>query len=678
VSARIRFAPTIALASLLAAVTVTQGLAQAAATNTSSYDAEFFSRSQPSSAYDMVQLVPGFRLQEGNADLRGYSGAAGNVLLDGQRPASKEDTLETLLKRIPARSVERIELIRNSAAGVDMQGFALLANVVRKRGSRLTGRLEVEYADFQHGYSAPRIAGEVSSQTGETIVDLQAARYRDIDDEHGFGSRNRYTADGVPLRLDDYAQPEGTTYTEISGSYRQPLAGGSLRASALFKDSRMFADIKDDIFYPSDDSILGTERNHGRATEGELRYVRPVADSSGIELIAIRRDTQIRATDTSTTSADSEINREASDAAETIVRAVFRRKGSLLSVEAGAEGTINTLDSHIALTEDGIAVPLPAADVRVEEQRSELFATGTWRLTSALTAETGLRFETSRLTQSGDSTLVKSLSYLKPRLLVTYTASPDDELRLLAEREVGQLDFADFVSTASLSSGTITAGNKDLVPDSLWRIELAWEHRAGPGSIVLTAREERVSDVVDRVAVISPEGTFDSAGNIGSGRRDEVQLDLNMPLDGLGLRGVTVKGSGLLRRSRVDDPLTGESRRISEDLPVEATAELTHDVPALHLRWGVDYAFRTTETNAKIDEVEHDQVADRIDAFVEYKADSRSTLRLFVNNLTDSAVTRRRLIYTGLRGASDIDYLERRVLRSGRYYGVNFQRAFGG
>lgn len=572
--ARIRFASPIALASLLAAMTVTPALAQSTAANITSYDTEFFSRSQPSSAYDMVQLVPGFRLQEGNTDLRGYSGAAGNLLLDGQRPASKEDTLETLLKRVPARSVERIELIRNSAAGVDMQGFALLANVVRKRGGRLTGRLEGEYADFQHGYSAPRIAGEVGFQTGEKIIDLQAAHYREIDDEHGFGSRNRYTAEGAPLRLDDYAQPEGTTYTQISGIYRQPLAGGSLRTSVLFKDSRMFADIKDDIFYPSDDLILGTERNHTRATEGEVRYTRPVADSNGIEVIAIRRDTQIRGTDTSTTSTDSEINRDSSDAAETIVRAVFRRKGSLLSVEAGAEGTINTLDSHIALTEDGIAVPLPAADVRVEEQRSELFATGTWRLTPVLSAETGLRFETSRLTQSGDSALVKSLSYLKPRLLVTFAASPGDELRLLAEREVGQLDFADFVSAASLTSGTITAGNKDLVPESLWRIELAWEHRVGPGSIVLTARQERVSDVVDRVAVVSPEGIFDSAGNIGSGRRDEVQLDLNLPLDGVGLRGVTIRGSSLLRRSRVDDPLTGESRRISEDLPVEATAEL--------------------------------------------------------------------------------------------------------
>ena len=658
----------------------TSAVAQSATSDSSSYDAEFFSRSQPSSAYEMVQLVPGFRLQEGNADLRGYSGAAGNVLFEGQRPASKEDTLEALLKRIPARAVERIELIRSSAAGVDMQGFALLANVIRKRGagSELTGRLELGYADFRHDFSEPRIAGEVQLQRAGKIVDLQAARYREIDDKRGFGTRNRYTADGMPLRLDGYAQPEGTTYTESSGSYRQPLGGGSLRASGLFKDSRMFADIEDDIFYPGDDLILGTERKHTRAIEGELRYARPVTESSGVELIAIRRDTQIRTTETSTTSSSSEMYRGLSDATETIGRAVFRRKGDLLSVEAGAEGTSNTLDSHIALNEDGLAEILPAADVRVEEQRAEWFATGTWRLASVLTAETGLRFETSRLKQSGDSALTRSLSYLKPRLLVTYAASPGDDLRLLAQREVGQLDFADFVSGASLTNGTISAGNKYLVPESLWRVEIAWEHRVGTGSIVLTARRERVSDVVDRVASISPEGTFDSAGNIGSGRRDEVQLDLNLPLDDVGLRGVTVKSSSLLRHSRVDDPLTGESRRISRDLPVEATAELTHDLPAFRLRWGLAYAYRTVETNFMIDEIEREEVSDRVDAFIEYKADSRSTLRVFANNLTDSPVTSRRDIYSGLRGASAIDYVEPRIVRSGRSFGINFQRAFGG
>lgn len=43
-----------------------------------------------------------------------------------------------------------------------------------------------------------------------------------------------------------------------------------------------------------------------------------------------------------------------------------------------------------------------------------------------------------------------------------------------------------------------------------------------------------------------------SVGSIGSGCRRELQLDANLPLDGAGLPGVTVKGPGLRGGSPLD------------------------------------------------------------------------------------------------------------------------------
>jgi outer membrane receptor protein involved in Fe transport len=645
---------------------------------TTSYDAEFFVRSQPSTAYDMIVLLPGFRLQEGNAELRGYSGAAGNVLVDGQRPASKEDTLEAILKRIPAGSVDHIELVRNSAAGFDMQGFALLANVVRSKGGRLSGRIEGEYANFPHGYSSPRVAGTLNFQTGDKVIDFQAARYREIDDEHGFGFRNRYAPDGSPLRLTDYAQPEGTSYTEFSGSYRQPLFGGSFHANGLFKSSQMFADVRHDVYFPDPGLVVATERNNTRATEGQLEYTLGLGASSRIELLAIRRDHKLHGVDTSTEDGLSEVNATDTTGSETILRGVVRRSGKLLSIEVGAEGAQNILDSHVALTENGVDVPLPADDVRIEEKRTEFFLTGTWRPANNLSVETGLRYEMSRLSQTGDSQLTKSLSYLKPRLLISYTPTQSDRFRFQVERKVGQLDFEDFVSAPSLTSGTITAGNKDLEPDSLIRYEAAWERRIGNGSVVVAARHEAIRNLVDRVIVFADDGSaFDSAGNIGKASRDEIEVNVNLPLDDVGLHGLTVKGNGLFRRSRVRDPLTGAKRSISEDLPVEADVAVTYDLPQQGLRMGVNYVVRKTETSFKVDEIEKDIVSDRVDAFVEYKPTHRWTFRFFAKNLTNSPTVRRREVYSALRGTSAIDYNEIRSLRSGRYFGVNAQWTFG-
>src|SRR3546814_20430292 len=92
---------------------------------TTSYAADFFTRSQPTTAYDMVVLLPGFRLQAGNAEVRGYSGSGGNVLVDGTRPASKAETLETIPQRHPARLVDTNVLLRKRPAGYDTQGYAL-------------------------------------------------------------------------------------------------------------------------------------------------------------------------------------------------------------------------------------------------------------------------------------------------------------------------------------------------------------------------------------------------------------------------------------------------------------------------------------------------------------------------------------------------------------------------
>ena len=222
----------LALAVAAFAVMPVAAHAQAAGVNT--FEPGFFARVQPTSAWDMIQILPGFRLIEGDTDVRGYSGSGGNVLIDGQRPSSKEETLEDILKRIPAAQVARIELIRSGAAGVDMQGFAVMANVVRDRSAKVTGRAEAQYAHYAHGYSAPRIAGALTLASAARSLDLTAALYREVDDEHGFGTRHRYDAAGNVLRLVDYGQPEATNVIEASAAWRQPLGGGTLRLNALF------------------------------------------------------------------------------------------------------------------------------------------------------------------------------------------------------------------------------------------------------------------------------------------------------------------------------------------------------------------------------------------------------------------------------------------------------------
>src|SRR4051812_9582116 len=75
------------------------------------YGPDFFASYRPSNAAEMVARLPGFTLDTGSS-ARGYEGSAGNVLIDGQRPATKTDTLDQLIFRIPASAVDHIDVIR--------------------------------------------------------------------------------------------------------------------------------------------------------------------------------------------------------------------------------------------------------------------------------------------------------------------------------------------------------------------------------------------------------------------------------------------------------------------------------------------------------------------------------------------------------------------------------------
>src|SRR3989337_3018063 len=64
----------------------------AQATRTTTYDAAFFAQYAPRTALDIARRVPGFNLDLGDTDVRGFAGAAGNVVINGARPSSKADS----------------------------------------------------------------------------------------------------------------------------------------------------------------------------------------------------------------------------------------------------------------------------------------------------------------------------------------------------------------------------------------------------------------------------------------------------------------------------------------------------------------------------------------------------------------------------------------------------------
>src|ERR1051325_9214832 len=98
----------------------------APSSRTTVYDAAFFAQYAPRTALDIVQHTPGFTLDlgatqtvTGTVDVRGFAGTAGNVVINGARPSTKAETLDTLLARIPASRVKKVEVGPGDLYGAD-------------------------------------------------------------------------------------------------------------------------------------------------------------------------------------------------------------------------------------------------------------------------------------------------------------------------------------------------------------------------------------------------------------------------------------------------------------------------------------------------------------------------------------------------------------------------------
>ena len=636
-----------------------------AAQGVTSYPASFFAPHQPANANEAVGFIPGFSLDTGNG-VRGFEGAAGNVIVDGQRPSTKTDDLGSILQRIPFSQIERIDVIRGGAPGIDMQGKTVLANVIRKKGGTIKGLIA---AADQHvndsrkrDLGAYRLEAEGSLPGGrDWEVGFRGNRYP--DDGVGPGHSSLVHANGTPpdLALLD-SHGTGINFTNTA-SITTPLAGGRLQLNGrLYHDHFAEPEI-DNFFAPTTDTGVFNYLQRTFDTEVGGNYGRDLRPGTHVDIVALR-STRDRTVD-SNSNQDGVFDdfAEHRKSSEAILRGVLKQQlGGKLSAELGAEYADNKLDSRTTFTEavNGgrpVLQPLPAANVMVEEKRTEAFVKLAWRPTATLNIDGNLNFESSDISSTGDVALTKSLQFLKPRVIIGWTPVPATQIRVKVERFVTQLNFDDFVAGSNLTSSTgVTAGNPNLNPEQDWITEIAFEQRVWTGaSVILTARHYKITDAQDRGPVVASDGAiFDTPTNIGSGTRDELQLDAQLPSDPFGWKGFLVKGSYTYRTSKVTDPTTHQRRMISGLDPHDWNVTVSQDLPEHHLSFGTDIYGGFHRTTYRFNQIETFKLQDYLHPFAEWRPRPDLSLRLELplanaprDRLHDSF-----LIWPGLRSAS--------------------------
>jgi hypothetical protein len=649
-----------------------------AAAGVTSYPASFFTQFQPNTATDMINNLPGFVFDDGDS-VRGFAGAAGNVLIDGVRPTSKSDDLYSILRRIPASQVERIDVIRGAAPGVDMQGKTVMANVIRKKNTGVTGVVNVANDWLpKDGRLLPGLRLEAQNRVGDTSLEGSFVFANFDDDGAGHGPEVETAPDGTRIDKTEDKTRAGGIQTAATGAYTTPAFGGTIRVNGqLFGQTYIYDEVDPDVASLAIQPIHEHDRQNQEQSELGLTYDRSFGPKLSTETLFIQ---QFQGEDYLTLFSetdDAERFREGHTNGESILRSTATYTYSkALTLEAGGEGDYNFLFSHTTYVVNDALQDLPAADVHVSEARGEVFGKATWIINPKFTLEAGLRLEGSHIASTGDVVLGKTLVYPKPRAVLTWSPESADQFRFRVEEEVSQLNFNDFVAAPALNTGQVYVGNPNLVPQQALVAEAAYERRFWKsGDINITYRHSELTDVIDRAPVLSPTGDYDNPANIGAGTEDELITAFTVPIERFGVPGALIKGNFTWRTSSVTDPTTDQKRPISGLRPREGNIEFDQDLPKHKLKWGASLNFGWRQPYYRFSEVEVDNLRPIGRLFAEYQLRPNLSLRGELDNIGEDF--RRTLeVYPDLRSTTAQEYTDVRNLWFGPLIHLRIRQAF--
>jgi hypothetical protein len=641
-----------------------------------------FEQFSPVNALDMVQRIPGFSI-EGDQGQRGFGGNVGNVLIDGDRPSTKSEDIFTLLSRIPATQVEHIILSESAGADGEARGKANVVNVIRKTSKAVSGTYDVTIGVGQRHDVTPFGSASASVKRGATTFEINGGVFD--EDLRALGGENFLDGNRRFIERRYYRGHGGYSEASVGGAIKSRVGSTKINANGKVEWGRGFDDRFGDITGPNG-AVIGLETLISRGPQWDMSFELggdvefPLAKSLSTKLIGLWGDVSEESRTT--------INTDFAALPDTgfiansnagVNEGIFRVQNDWSGVKAhaiqfGVEVAYNRLTSRFSQASifNQLVTPLPSSFVRVSELRFEPFLSDVWTISPAWKLEAGLVFETSKLRVSGGSSARRSLQFVKPRAVASLTISKKTSMEFRAERDVAQLDFNEFATSVDVGAGNqVDAGNSELVPEQTTSLSALIRHKfLERGSIQLKAEYQRVNDTQDLIPIIIRDNLgnitaqFDGAGNIGKSTRNNVELEITLPFDwatkSIGISGMELKYVGHYHGSRVNDPVTGQARRMSNRPLWHQNWEFRHDIGKTGIAWGFQAFAAAAPNQSFFNQFRTTYQDPQITGFIEFKKFKYGTLKFQVVDATSALWERNRYFYQGSRASNTIvGFIER-------------------
>lgn len=558
--------------------------AQAART----YTSPDFEQYSPNTALDMVTRIPGFSIRNGDLSERGLGQADGNVLINGRRISSKSLTPRDALARIPATNVEKIEIV--DGATLNVPGLSgQVANITAKvNGVSGTWDWRARFRDnlppYYHGGSVS-VTGQQNT-LGWTLGLTSEPIRGGASGPEFVRDANRNLIETRDERVTNIGNSAG-----VSGALEwTPLSGSVGNLNAEYNIFQIDAEETSNRFPVAGQTSIrqfaNSEDEWNSEISGDYEFDLGPGRLKTIGLWRFEHSpfiSSVRTTEADGTLSERSIFEQTVDEGESILRSEYNwAPNETVDWQVAGEAAFNFLEAEAdlqALDATGalVRVPLTNANSRVEEKRLDASITHGRKLSEDLSVQASFGMEYSELSQSGGAAQTRSFTRPKGFVSAAWTVNERLTINARAAREVGQLNFFDFISSVNVNAGNGNQGNPDIVPQQSWKGEVSFDRDFGAaGAHTMKVYYEAIEDIVDRV----PFGpNAEGPGNLDQATRYGIATNGTFKFAPVGVEGLQLEYELEVRQSELDDPLTGETRRINDDLMLGGFFELRYDIP---------------------------------------------------------------------------------------------------
>ena len=600
------------------------------ANSTVVYNAEFFAQYSPVTAKDMLDRIPGVSLRNGGRGGGGRGlGTGGNLLINGQRIAGKDNSASDQLERITAAEVESIEIIRDTTGALNVRGASEVINVilvaVESRSSttiELINRLNHD-GEFETGGSVawsqqignfqalvnlrsrPNYENRDNREVrlgpdGELLGTLFQTTIRDKD-EHNFSTNLSYSLGPHRMQLNalvsegDHPRPVRRDFVdftgagvvnsiqeeqveneennwEVGGDYEFNFDNGSRLAVLFVANNEIRNSVRER--FEADPAEVGLSKNLFIDSRREIsesivqtNYNFSLSEGQSLRVGFERADTQLNSS---------------------------LLIGSSFGTEPLSE-SVGGLSPLSSISNPG---------TKVQEIRYEGFAFHNWTLSDRSSLESSIVYETSEISQTGAVNKTRDFQYWRPSLDYRFNITDNFRFRATIERSVSQLSFSSFAATTNEDDRDLNAlaGNPELEPQTSWNYEAELEYRLPNDGGVLSSSiaHTDIDNYIGRInATVNPDQPLSATGNVAPAKRWSMFNRASIRLARLSLPdailGVTI---GLFDSEIIDPFLQTEQRLGGRGF---VGINFRHDITPLGLSYGIDYSHSIWGGNYDID-----------------------------------------------------------------------------